>query len=435
MTSGSGADAWRATEIDPMKHNEGLLDRPTPSRFCLDAVICLAAGWLLYLVSCQFVAPSMEVGSGFEVDWQLMAADPFALVGRFPHRVLAPFLAWGLGFGADGYLAFTHGLHVLLIGSAAFVALRMRAGYLGALLVGAAVAITAPTQMYKLHWNGYTDPICYTLFLWMIVAARTPWLFWSLFLVNLTNHELAGFLLPWLFYLRRCVDRAWLVDLCWIAGACAVYLGFYMFVKSQAQQLFSADYFLSHPLFPGGTFAVWNLALVHLVTTFGPMLAVLAWHQHDGIARGERWHLWLVSLGVLVIFCIAFDWARHSNLLVLPLVLAASRFVAAGRLHQLAFAEMLILTFVLFELVPPWSSTAWPTDQLANPLILTRTGLLVISEGEFNIGFGTLGDAVLRWLPEVWHILLAVHATGAGIWLAGWGMTRLREPNSDRTGA
>ena len=60
------------------------------------------------------VEPSMAVGSGFEVDWQMMAGDPFGLVGRFPHRVLAPLLAWSLGFGAEGYLPFTHGLHVLL---------------------------------------------------------------------------------------------------------------------------------------------------------------------------------------------------------------------------------------------------------------------------------------------------------------------------------
>lgn len=413
-----------------MNTDSGLLDRPAPSRFCGEAAVCLLAGWLLYLGSCALVEPSMAVGSGFEVDWQMMAGDPFALVGRFPHRVLAPFLAWALGFGAEGYLPFTHGLHALLIASAAFVALRMGAGFCGALLVGAAVALTAPTQMYKLHWNGYTDPICYTLFLWMILAARTQWLFWTLFLVNLSNHELAGFLLPWLFFLRRCEDSRWRSDLAWIGVTCSCYLAFYLYIKSQAQQLFSADYFLSHPLFPGGSFAVWNLALVHLVTTFGPVLAVLAWHQHGRPARGERWHLWLVSLGVLVIFCIAFDWARHSNLLMLPLVIAAARFVREGPRHQAVFAALLALTWGLFELVPPWSSTAWPTNLLANPILLTETGLLVIGQGEFEIGFGTLGDAVGRWLPRVWPVLAAVLGTGVGIWCAGWGLTRLR--NSGR---
>ena len=90
-------------------------------------------------------------------------------------------------------------------------------------------------------------------------------------------------------------------------------------------------------------------------------------------------------------------------------------------------AAALGLTLLLFWWVPPWTSTAWPTNELANPVLLTRTGLLVIGSGEFDIGFGSLDDALGRWLPEVWPILAAVHGTGVGIWLAGWGLTRLRK--------
>ncbi|HEB53762.1 MAG TPA: hypothetical protein ENI87_10970, partial [bacterium] len=301
-----------------MATDETLLDRPTPQRFAVEALLALAIGWALYQVSCWLVPAGPMTGNGFDIDWQRMSADPFALPGRFPHRILAPFLAWATGWGGDGYLEFTHGLHVLLLASTAFVTLRLRGSLLDAVLVAAMVAITAPTQLYKLHWVGYTDPICYSLFLWMIVAVRNPYVFWSLFLVDLMNHELAGFLLPWLWFLRRRTDGRWRLDLVLAGLACAIYLGFYLFVKSQAAQLFSSDYFLSHPLFPGGTFVVWNLAAVHLTTTFGPMLAMLAWHQHHRRAGAERWHLWLVLLGVATIFCIAFDWARHSNLLLLP---------------------------------------------------------------------------------------------------------------------
>ncbi len=402
-------------------------EQTSSRRAILDVVFALAAGWLLYQGSCLLVAPSLEIGGGFEVDWQLMSQDPFALKGRFPHRVLVPLLAWLLGYGGDGYLAFTHGLHVLLLASTCFVALRLGGGRLDALLVGAAVAITAPTQMYKLHWNGYSDPICYTLFLWAMLSARRPQVFWPLFLVNLMNHELAGFLLPWLFFLRRREDARWRLDLVWIGVTCGVYLAYYLWIKSQAAQLFSADYFLSHPLFPGGTFAVWNLAGVHWVTTFGPVLALLAWHQRSQPSSGERWHLWLVLLGVLVIFCIAFDWARHSNLLMLPLVVAMTRFCSAGLVPRLVAGGLLVVTLLLFWLVPPWSSTAWPTSLLADPGLLVQTGMLVLGEGEFDIGFGTLGDALGRWLPAVWPILATVHAIGAVIWFAGCGMTRLRK--------
>ena len=413
-----------------MTEAEGSFDRPSPQRFALDAAFALVAGWLLYRGSCLLVEPNLAIGGGFEVDWQQMSADPFALVGRFPHRILVPLLAWAVGYGGDGYLSFTHGLHVLLLASTCFVALRLRGNHLDALLVGAAIAITAPTQMYKLHWNGYTDPICYTLFLWMMVAARTPHVFWPLFLVNLLNHELAGFLLPWLWFLRRRADARIRLDLVWIAVTCGAYLAFYLTVKANAQQLFSADYFLSHPLFPGGTFVVWNLALVHWVTTFGPLLAVLAWQQHARGPAGERWHLWLVLLGILVIFCIAFDWARHSNLLMLPLVLAARRFVQRGAMHRAVFAGWCGLTLLLFWLVPPWSSTAWPTNLLANPKLLLDTGMVIIGKGEFDIGFGSLSAALGNWLPATWRVLAVVHGIGVAIWLAGWGFARFGEPGT-----
>jgi hypothetical protein len=427
-----------------MNREEGLIDRPSPARFFVDAAFALVAGWLLYRFSCVLVEPSLMVGGGFEVDWQKMSVDPFALPGRFPHRILAPLLAWLLGYGGEGYLTFTHGLHVLLLASTCFVVLRLRGRYLDALLVGAVIAVTAPTQMYKLHWNGYTDPICYTLFLWMIVAARHPHVFWPLFLINLTNHELAGFLLPWLFFLRRCADRRWKLDLVWIAATCGAYVVYYLVVKSSAQQLFSADYFLAHPLFPGGSFAVWNLAAVHLVTTFGPMLAVLAWHQHGRPLPGERWHLWLVLLGVVVIFCIAFDWARHSNLLMLPLVIASARFLQSGNAYRLVFAGLIGLTLFLFWLVPPWSPTAWPTNvvvegpvewrQEFNPTnhpakrLMIQSGLVVPYPGAkgLNIGFGPLSSALQGWLPVVWRTLLVCHLIGVAIWIGGWLLTRLR---------
>ena len=402
-------------------------EQTSPGRPVLDLGFALAVGWLLYYGSCLLVAPSLEIGGGFEVDWQLMSKDPFALQGRFPHRILVPLLAWCTGFGGDGYLTFTHGLHVLLIASTCLVALRLGGRYVDAVIVGAFVAFTAPTQMYKLHWNGYADPVCYTLFLWMMLSARRPEVFWSLFFVNLLNHELAGFLLPWLFFLRRRADNRWRLDLVWIAATCGLYLGYYLWIKAQAAQLFSADYFLSHPLFPGGTFAVWNLAGVHWVTTFGPVLAVLAWHQHARPPVAERWHLWLVVLGILVIFCIAFDWARHSNLLMLPLVVAATRFCGAGARHRVVAAGLLALTLVLFWLVPPWESTAWPTNLLADPGLLVQTGMLVIGQGEFDIGFGTLGDALGRWLPAVWPILAVVHGIGVVTWIAGIALTALRK--------
>jgi len=388
--------------------------------------MALLVGWLAYVLSCWLVEPA-DVAKGFGTQWESMSKDPFALFGQFPHRVLVPFLAWLFGYGGDGYIAFTHGLHVAMLSTVFFVVMRLRGQYVDALLMTIAVAITAPVQLYKLHWSGYTDPICYTLFLWMMIVARNPYVFWSLFLVNLMNHELAGFLVPWLWYLRRREDSRWQLDAVLMGAAMAIYVGFYFYVKSSVEQTYSVDYFLANPLFPGGTFAVWNLAAVHYTCAYGLVLAVLAWHQHQKDQRGERWHLWLVLLGILVIFCIAFDWSRHSNLIILPLVVAGTRFLAVSNLNRLVFVGLLTATLLLFSLVPPWSPTAWPTEELSNLPYLLKTGVVIINEGPpVTFSFGAPSAWFYNWFPPIWKVLAVVHAIGLSIWGLGWIWARLQ---------
>lgn len=422
---------WYPPWAIPMTADDVLTDRSKMQPFAVSAALALFVGLGVYWLSCLVVAPTSQIGGGFEVDWHLMSMDPFALQGRFPHRILVPFSAWLLGFGGDGYMQFTRGLHVVLLASVCLVVLRYRCKVVDAVLVTGAVALTAPTQMYKLHWNGYTDPICYSLFLWMMLVARNPWVFWSLFFVNLMNHELAGFLLPWLWFLRRREDMRWRLDLILAGAACGVYLTYYLWVKATAQPLFNIDYFLKHPLFPGGTLAVWNLAGVHWVCTFGPMLAFLAWHQHAKLRGSDRWHLWLVLLGILVIFCIAFDWARHSNLLMLPLVVASAHFLAQGNRYRAVFALFLGVSVLLFWWIPPWTSSAWPTSVFADGLLLAQSGVVVVGPGgPFDIGFGPLSAVVGKWLPAIWKPLLVLHSIGAAIWLAGFFMARFgRKPD------
>lgn len=418
----------------PMAAPQSLTDRPTVSRFAFEAVAAFVAGWIVYQFSCWLVAPPEQYKLGlFAVDWQKMSVDPLSFPGALAHRILVPFLAWAFGYGGEGYVDFTRGLHVLMLASVYFCSLRLRARYLDALLVTVAIGITAPVQMYKLHWIGYTDPICYTLFLWMMVAARSPYVFWSLFLLNMMNHELAGFFLPWLWFLRRQEDRRWLLDGALLGAVVAIYGAYYFWVKSTAHQTYSVDYFLSYPLFPGGTFAVWNLAALHVIHTFGPLLAVLAWHQCGKSVGRERWHLWLVVLGIAVIFCIAFDWARHSNLILLPLVIASVRFLSGGNRNRLIFVALLGLAVLLFWLLPPWSPTAWPTRDLFNgpeswraehpgKHFLAETGVLLpVPNG---IGFGPLSASVGNWLPVVWPYLAVAYAVGVTIWLTGWAYAR-----------
>ena len=399
-----------------------MLPRPQSVPVWRDLSLAVVVGLLGYALSCWLVAPG-TVPSGFGIDWQLVSERPQDLPGRLPHRLLAPVVAWACGCGGANYLVFVRGLSVFLLATVFFFCRRRGASVLDGALVTLAVAVTAPVQMYKEHWVGYPDAVCYGLFLWMLIAAKQPAVFWSLFFVNLLNHELAAFLLPWLWFVRREAGGSWRADALGAGLALAVYAAFYLWVKAVApQQLFDANYFLGHPLFPGGTVAVWGLALTHLVVAFGPVLAVLAWHQHVREHGRERLHLWAVGAGVVVIFCIAFDWARHSNLVVIPLVLASLRFLQAG--HRLAYGALVALGVGLMVWIPPWSPSAWPTDRMANPTLLVSSGLVVLpppgaEANSLNITFGPLSATLNNWLPQVWPVLATITAIAAAIWLTG----------------
>ncbi|MEO6596754.1 MAG: hypothetical protein ABIP94_18560 [Planctomycetota bacterium] len=394
-----------------------LRDRILPAAAA--GALALAVGTAAYLLSCWLVPPGTTT-SGFGEQWQYMSADPLGLLGQLPHRILGPLLAYVFGMGGGlRYVYFVRGLAVLMLAVVFLYCRQQKSRAIDAALVTCAVAVTAPVQMYKLHWVGYTDPLCYALFFVMAMAARHTVVFWSLFFLNLLNHELALFFLPWLWFLRREAGGSWRADALGAGAALVLYAAFYYYVKAHAaQQLFSADYFLSHPLFPGGTFAVWALALVQWTVAYGPLLAVLAWHQHRSTIRRDRWHFWLVFGGILAVFCIAFDWQRHTNLIVLPFALASVRFLAAG--HRLAYAGLGLVSVLLFLRWPAWGGSDWPTNQLWPPLFESR---LVFAKG-LDYDFGGVREFALGWVPLVWPILLSVYAILAGIWLVGFWFAR-----------
>jgi hypothetical protein len=390
----------------------------------LDLVLAVALGSLCYWCSCLLVWPD-TTSKGFGIQWEMMSQDPFGLVGQLPQRILAPLLGWLSGCGGQPhYVPFTRGLAVFFLVTIAFFCRRRGANWLDAALVTAAVALTSPIQMYKLHWVGYSDPLQYALCFWMLLASkRSAPLFWGLYLLNLLTHELAVFLLPWFWFVRREAAMPWRRDAIGVAVSVGVYLAFYQWVKANAlQQAYSADYFLSHPLFPGGSVVVWALAGVHWVVAFGPILAVIAWQQHRPEFGRERRHLWLVLAGIVVIFCIAFDWNRHCNLVVIPLVLAALRFLAAG--HRVAFVALATLGAVLMTVWNPWPPVSWPTHTVVDPAILNGV-VVLLPDGSY--GFGPLRAALQGWLPVVWPRLAVIGAIGATIWATGFALARWRK--------
>lgn len=387
------------------------------SRALANAALAVTVAVAAYLLSCWIVPPE-AAAHGFGIQWQMMSADPFAFVGQLPHRILGPLLARLCGMGGERWVLFTRGLTVLMLAVVFLYCRSERAKLVDAALVTLAIALTAAVQMYKLHWVGYTDPLCYTLFFAAAMAVRSTPVFWLLFFANLFNHELAVFLVPWLWFLRRRVGASWRADLVWLGSVLAIYAAYYLWVKAHApQQLFSDAYFREHPLFPGGSVVVWGLAIVQWTVAYGPVLAVLAWHQARFEFGRERWGTWLVLGGIVVIFCIAFDWQRHTNLIVMPLALASVRFLQAG--HRGLYAALVVATVALFVWIPPWAPVSWPTHQFIEPAFAAGVVVPLSEGGGLNFGFGPLSTALRGWLPAIWPSLLAIVGILAAILASG----------------
>ena len=107
---------------------------------------------------------------------------------------------------------------------------------------------------------------------------------------------------------------------------------------------------------------------------------------------------------------------------VLPLVVASLRFLAAG--HRVAYAVLVGLGAGLMLWIPAWAPVSWPTAVVARLPLLLDSGIVIDldprPEKEFvDLGFGPLDAALTRWLPAVWPTLLAIYAILAAIWTAG----------------
>ena len=375
----------------------------------------LVAGFA-YFVSCLFVWPA-EANKGFGEEWQAMSADPFSWTGRFPHRIFAPLLAWVMGMGGPDYYRFVRALHVLMLACVFLWARRLGGKRIDCGLIVLAVALTAAVQQYKVQWVGYSDPLAYSLFFIAAMCARHTIVFWLLFLANLLTHELAFFLLPWLWFLRRQEGASQRADMTCIAVVGTYYAVFYFWVKAVANPVFSYQYFLvDDPLLPWGPIAVWCLMLTHWLLAFGPVLAVIAWHQHTQSYGRERWQFWIVVGGMLAILAIAFDWMRHANLIVLPFVLASARFLKAG--GRIVYAALLAASALFLWLHPPWVDGSEPT-----PYLWRKIFDLVLAPQPKDFS-----RVITDWLPAVWPTLLWVYALLAGVWLIGFAIARWQRP-------
>ena len=285
------------------------------------AAVALAVGGAAFALSCLVVAPRTSAFS-MGLEFAAMAEDPFGWHGRFPHRVLGPALAWGLGLGGDRYWLFAHGTAVALLALVCFAALRSGAALAGSAVLTLAVALSGAIEVYKEH-VGYAEPAAFALLLagWLL-RQRTGW-FWLMALLGLLNHEGSLLLWPWLLWSKaRAAGGVRRGDVAGLLATGAAYLTVRALVFAAASQpVLDANAYVGGPL-TAATLGMWVLTAASIPIWFGVLPVLLAWHVRAAGWRDAGVPLLLALAGIFAMCTVATDMPRFLGYLALPVAVA-----------------------------------------------------------------------------------------------------------------
>mgnify|MGYP007073215063 FL=1 len=292
----------------------------------------------------------------FGTEYAQMATEPFALLGKYPHRILGPLVAHALGLDGERYWMFAHGCAVALLALVFATAARFGAGLAGAALLTLVIGFTGTVQIFKGH-TGYPDTITFLLLTATILAYRRPAPFWALQLLNALNHEQVLFFWPWLLWWRRRDPNArWRDDAIGATAVLAIYVAWRLYVGARAEtQLLTMEHYLGLGYFPVGTLGLAALNVLSTFIWFGLLPIWVAWHAFaDGWRRaGAGIVLFLICLHA--VFGVAHDVYRFTCFLFVPVLFAGVRLLERPRgalvvgLTGAASAVVIVLQAPVFE--------------------------------------------------------------------------------------
>lgn len=355
----------------------------SPAQLAAIWITSLLVGIGVFWLTC-LVEPASRATLNFGTEYAQMAVDPFALLGKFPHRLLAPLVAHELGLGGDRYWLFAHGCTVLLIAMIFAAAMLLGARWWQALLLTTTIAFTGTVQLYKGH-VGYPDPITWLLMTATIVARRHPRTFWTLQFLNVMHHEQILFFWPWLLWWRHREDwrqgKAWLPD----AFGAAVVLGIYVLWRSHvgahaAQQMLTLEHYESLKYFPVGTLGLTALNLLSTFIWFGALPVLVAWHAFVDGWRREGWGILLFLISLHAVFGVAHDVYRFSCFLFVPVLFAGLR-LCRERFGAWLLAGLALVSVFLIR----WQAPVFERIGTAVLVEMTPNGPAVRSEPVMSI--------------------------------------------------
>ena len=265
-------------------------------------------------------------------EFATMAAQPFAFIGNFPHRILGPLLAWCLQLGGERYWIFHHAVVVLMLTIMAAGAMMRGCTPLRAALLTLVLASAGAVKAYKTA-VGYVDPLTFALLIATSLATSSSARFWALLLAALLSHELTVLFVPWLLLLRH-IEGGGLrrLDLLGAATTFGLYASFRLAVSAaRPTGTWNTQFFWSQASLSVDTVAMWTLLTVIVVISNGPLLVALFWHAFDRAAGKARIATGVFVLGLYCTAIAALDLWRFAGLAIVPLWFAGTQLVQRAR--------------------------------------------------------------------------------------------------------
>jgi len=291
--------------------------------------LAVAVGSLAFAFSCLFYAPE---GTPWNLGlaYQGMSTDPLGARGPFPHRVLAPLLAYLLGLGGERYWLFHHATVIGFLAVVFGAAILRGCSVLGGVVLALTISVTGAVELYKGH-VGYPEPITFSLMITsVLVARRTGW-FWLVQFLGLLTHDSLLFFWPWMLYVRANANgRLRRVDLIAVGVVLAAYALARWFLMGSRAGTYSLAFYLSDQT-TSYALGMWALDVLALLVNFGVLPVLLAWHAwFDGWRRAGVTSC-LIVLAIFGMSFVAADLMRFTCYLVVPLVFAGIRLVQQPR--------------------------------------------------------------------------------------------------------
>ena len=382
------------------------------------AVVVGAIGMLL---ASLLTAPAGVPFAGHGEYFVAQAADPGALVGMFPQRILWPLLAHTAGLAGIGPVLFSQVCSGALLATV-FWFCRVRGAQLAdALLVTAAVAATGAVQLYQVM-TCHSDTLNWILMLLLVHHVRRPALFWVLVFVAALSHEMIFFLSPWLLWLRRSAGADVRRDVAALAATAGLYWGWLQVVRAVGTvQGYGAGHYLENHWLVWGTLALWTLWLLLLLCEFGPLLAIVVWGARTDLWLGGRTGNVIYAACVLGMMAFAYDVQRFACYAFLPLVLASLRWLLSGG-SRAVYATLLVIGIGSYAALHkiPGQAGGWPYERAWHWALVFETHAP-----------GTRHRFFTEVLPHLWPEALAFAAFAAAIVATGLVLRRRRPPVQD----